>query len=55
MIREDKHLLYTPELTGHEQLQNIIENKTTFTLNNCEFSLYETHKKTEDVKPKSRS
>lgn len=52
MIREDKHLLYTPELTGHEQLQNIIENKTTFTLNNCEFSLYETHKKTEDVKLK---
>ena len=52
MIREDKHLLYTPELTGHEQLQNIIENKTTFTLNNFEFSLYETHKKTEDVKLK---
>lgn len=46
------NLLYTPALTGYEQLDNIIENKTTFTLNNCEFSLFETHKSTQDVKLK---
>ena len=28
-----------PDLTAPERLDNIIENKTTFTLNNCEFSL----------------
>jgi hypothetical protein len=47
-----KNLLYMPDLTASEQLDNIIENKTTFTLNNCEFSLFETHKRAEDVKLK---
>ena len=39
-------------MTENEHLDSIVENKTTFTLNNCEFSLFETHKKTEDVKLK---
>lgn len=51
-MKDGKFLLYTPDLTEHEHLDNIVENKTTFTLNNCEFSLFETHKKTEDVKLK---
>lgn len=51
-MKNGKILLYTPELTESEQLNKTIENKTTFTLNNCEFSLYETHKKAEDVKLK---
>jgi AraC-like DNA-binding protein len=51
-MQKSKYMLYTPELTGLEHLNNIIENKTTFTLNNCEFSLFETHKRAEDVKLK---
>lgn len=51
-MKNGKNLLYMPDLTAPEQLNNIIENKTTFTLNNCEFSLFETHKRAEDVKLK---
>lgn len=51
-MKDGKFLLYTPDLTENEHLDNIIENKTTFTLNNCEFSLFETHKKASDVKLK---
>ena len=51
-MKNGKNLLYMPDLTTPEQLDNIIENKTTFTLNNCEFSLFETHKRAEDVKLK---
>ncbi len=51
-MKDGKYLLYTPDLTENEYLDSVIENKTTFTLNNCEFSLFETHKKTEDVKLK---
>ncbi len=51
-MKDGKFLLYTPDLTENEHLDSIVENKTTFTLNNCEFSLFETHKKTEDVKLK---
>jgi hypothetical protein len=51
-MKNGKNLLYMPDLTASEQLDNIIENKTTFTLNNCEFSLFETHKRAEDVKLK---
>ena len=51
-MNNGKNLLYMPDLTASERLDNIIENKTTFTLNNCEFSLFETHKRAEDVKLK---
>ena len=51
-MKNGKNLLYMPDLTAPERLDNIIENKTTFTLNNCEFSLFETHKRAEDVKLK---
>ena len=32
-MKNGKNLLYMPDLTAPEQLDNIIENKTTFTLN----------------------
>ena len=51
-MKDGKFLLYTPDLTENEHLDSIVENKTTFTLNNCEFSLFETHKKASDVKLK---
>ncbi|CAM2908994.1 AraC family transcriptional regulator [Chryseobacterium flavum] len=50
MNNNNKYLLETPELTREKQLLNIIENQTKFNLNNCEFSIYETHQSAFDVK-----
>ncbi|MBV8328802.1 helix-turn-helix domain-containing protein [Chryseobacterium sp.] len=50
MNNNNKYLLDTPELTKENRLVNIIENQTKFNLNNCEFSIYETHKTAFDVK-----
>jgi AraC-like DNA-binding protein len=36
--------------THISKLKNEIEQKTTFTLNNCELNIFETHKKAENVK-----
>ncbi|UZT99533.1 AraC family transcriptional regulator N-terminal domain-containing protein [Chryseobacterium fluminis] len=43
-------LLKTPELKGEHQLTTLVENQTKFNLNNCEFSIYETHQSAFDVK-----
>ncbi|GEN68265.1 AraC family transcriptional regulator [Chryseobacterium rhizosphaerae] len=50
MNNNNKYLIDTPELTKENQLLNIVENQTKFNLNNCEFSIYETHKAAFDVK-----
>jgi AraC-like DNA-binding protein len=39
-----------PRLTQENQLNTLVENQTKFSLNNCEFSIYETHKAAYDVK-----
>lgn len=39
-----------PNLTKETHLNTLVENQTTFSLNNCEFSIYETHKAAYDVK-----
>lgn len=44
MNNNSKILLNTPELRKEKQLLSLVENQTTFNLNNCEFSIYETHK-----------
>lgn len=49
-MNDNKFLLNTPELKKENQLLNLIENQTKFNLNNCEFSIYETHKTAFDVK-----
>lgn len=49
-MNNNKFLLNTPELKKENQLLNLIENQTKFNLNNCEFSIYETHKTAFDVK-----
>jgi len=49
-MNNNKFLLNTPELKTENQLLNLIENQTKFNLNNCEFSIYETHKTAFDVK-----
>ncbi len=43
-------LLNPPALKRENQLLHLVENRTAFTLNNCEFSIYETHQAAFDVK-----
>ncbi len=45
-----KSLVNTLTLLQEDQLSNFIENKTTFGMQNCEFSIYETHRSASDVK-----
>lgn len=49
-MNNNKILLETPELKRENQLMHLVENQTKFNLNNCEFSIYETHKAAFDVK-----
>lgn len=49
-MNDHKFLLNTPALKKESQLLNLVENQTKFNLNNCEFSIYETHKSAFDVK-----
>ena len=42
--------LNKPNLTHEKKLNTLVENQTKFSLNNCEFSIYETHKTAYDVK-----
>lgn len=49
-MNDHKFLLNTPELKKESQLLNLVENQTKFNLNNCEFSIYETHKSAFDIK-----
>lgn len=50
MNNNSKILLNTPELRKENQLLSLVENQTKFNLNNCELSIYETHKAAFDVK-----
>ena len=38
------------QLTDPDKLLTEVEHKTTFTLNRCEFNIFETHRKAENVK-----
>lgn len=49
-MNNNKILLETPELKRENKLMHLVENQTKFNLNNCEFSIYETHKAAFDVK-----
>ncbi|WP_428067773.1 helix-turn-helix domain-containing protein [Chryseobacterium gambrini] len=49
-MNNNKILLETPELKRENQLMHLVENQTKFNLNNCEFSIYETHKAAFNVK-----
>ena len=42
--------LNKPSLTQENRLNTLVENQTKFSLNNCEFSVYETHKAAYNVK-----
>lgn len=48
-MSDKKFLLNTPSLTSEKSLKTLVENRTIFSLNNCELNLYETHKKSELV------
>ena len=45
-----KSLIKIPELTANSQLSSLVENQTKYSLNNCEFSIYETHQSAFGVK-----
>lgn len=49
-MNDRRFLLKTPELKKENQLLSMVENQTKFNLNNCEFSIYETHRAAFDVK-----
>ena len=42
--------LNKPNLTQENKLNTLVENQTKFSLNNCEFSIYETHQSAYNVK-----
>ena len=43
-----KNIIKQISLTDENKLSSLVENKTTFTLKNCEFTIYETHKNAKD-------
>ncbi|WP_345992515.1 helix-turn-helix domain-containing protein [Chryseobacterium sp. Chry.R1] len=49
-MNDNKFLLNTPDVKKENQLMSLVENQTKFNLNNCEFSIYETHKTAFGVK-----
>ncbi len=38
-----KALLHTPQLTGEKSLKTLVENRTIYSLDNCELNLFETY------------
>lgn len=49
-MNNQRILLHTPALKNDNQLVSLVENQTKFSLNNCEFSIYETHQSAFDFK-----
>lgn len=49
-MKNNKYLLKKPALLKESHLLNLVENKTTFSLKNCEFNIYETHRSAFNVK-----
>lgn len=49
-MNRNKFFFENPDLLGENQLNSFIENQTKFSLNNCEFNIYETHKSAFGVK-----
>ncbi len=46
----EKSYIHQPALLNEKQLGSMVENKTSYTLKNCEFNIYETHRSAFDVK-----
>lgn len=49
-MARQKSYIYQPALLKEKQLGNLVENKTSYTLENCEFSIYETHQSAFNVR-----
>lgn len=42
-MNDCNYLIHKPKLKNQEELNQLIENQTLYSFNNCEFSIYETH------------
>ena len=42
--------LQKPDFVAEKHLKSLVEHQTVFTLNNCEFSIFETHRAAYNVK-----
>ncbi|MCG2792622.1 MAG: AraC family transcriptional regulator [Weeksellaceae bacterium] len=49
-MKSNQFQLEKPRLTQENRLHSLVENQTKFSLNNCEFSIYETHQAAYNVK-----
>ena len=49
-MKNIRYLLDKQQLQREEQLTQLVENKLTYTLKDCEFSIYETHKTASNVR-----
>ncbi|MGV4413313.1 helix-turn-helix domain-containing protein [Chryseobacterium sp. T1] len=49
-MKNAKYMLDKPALLKENHLSNLVENKTTFSLKDCEFNIYETHLSAYNVK-----
>lgn len=49
-MNQNRFQLIKPSLTQENKLNTLVENQTKFSLNNCEFSIYETHRSAYNVK-----
>lgn len=44
-----KQLLHKPSLTKEKSLKTLVENRTIYSLNNCELNLFETYETSQKV------
>lgn len=49
-MTQQRILLHTPDFRAEAQQQRLVEHSTTYTMKDCEFSIYETHQSAKDVK-----
>ncbi len=43
-MKDGRFYMHKPDLVSERHLKSLVEHQTTFSLNNCEFSIFETHR-----------
>ncbi|RQO32055.1 AraC family transcriptional regulator [Taibaiella sp. KBW10] len=49
-MTQQRILLHTPDLRSEANMHTLVEHSTTYTMRDCEFSIYETHQVAKDIK-----